>query len=269
MTISEDTIKVTFLSQFRHAVNEITFERPNSFGIAGLHASSEWPHTEVTFLDGEGQVRLQATAANLLTSLASDYEIGENDEVHREFLDLDITYIGRAYGTNGNRNAITRLANHETLQRIQGEMAMKRPDLDLWLVPLSFQGFSIIGEFGTWVGTVTDAEERAHAEEVERCPIPESQRVALTEGALIKHFDPEYNKNLKGTFPSRNHKDYSAVYSRELIGAGFDLETTPVGTRIGSAKSPHSWAHATVFSLRTDSEKQSILDLSSPMQRRQ
>ncbi|MFK4108309.1 hypothetical protein [Streptomyces sp. NPDC002176] len=266
MIIGEDTIKVTFLSQFRDAVNEVTFERPNSFGIAGLHASSEWPHTEVTFLDGDGQVRLQATAANLLTSLASDYEIGEIDEVHREFLDLDIAYIGRAYGTNGNRNAISRLANHETLQRIQGEMAMKRPDLDLWLVPLSFQGFSIIGEFGTWTGTVTDAEERAHAEEVEHCPIPEPQRVALTEGALIKYFDPEYNKNLKGTFPSRNHKDYSAVYSKELIGAGFDLETTQVGTRLGSAKIPHFWAHATVFSLRTASEKRSILDLTSPMQ---
>ncbi|MFF4558609.1 hypothetical protein [Streptomyces sp. NPDC001422] len=266
MIIDDEVMKVTFLSQFRHAVNEITFERPNSFGISGLHASSEWPHTEVTFMDHEGQVRLQATAANLLTSLASDYEIGEADEIHKDFLDLDIAYIGRAYGANGNRNAISRLANHETLQKIQGEMAMRRPDLDLWLVPLSFQAFSIIGEFGTWAGTVTDAEELAHAEEMERCPVPEPQRVALTEGALIKYFDPEYNKNLKGTFPSRSHKEYSAVYSSELIGAGFDLETTPIGTRLGSAKSPHSWAHATVFSLRTDSEKRSILDRTSPLQ---
>jgi hypothetical protein len=261
IVIDDETMKVTFVSHFRGAKNEITFERPNSFGIPGLRAVTEWPHAEVIFLDGDGEVRLRSLAAILLTSMASDYPLNESVEIHENFLDLDVVYIGRSYGDCGNRNAVGRLTNHETLQQVQADVAVKRPDLDVWLMPMAFKGYSMIGEFGLWIGDASESEEMEHAEELDRCPIPEVQRVALTEGALIRYFDAEYNKNLKKTFPKSGHKDYSAVYARDLIGAGFDMETTSVGARIGSGGRQHAWAHASVFSLRTAGEKKSLLDL--------
>jgi hypothetical protein len=258
--VTDDSLRITFRAQVRERWREITFGRPNTFDIPGLRVESAWPHTNVVFRDGDGEERLQATAALLLTSFVADPNFEVGDDVHEEYLDLDVEYVGRAYSQSG-RNAVDRLMNHETLQRVQADVAAKRPDREIWLVPMAFDAYSMIGEFGLWAGVATDEEEMAHAKDIDTYPVSEKERVALTEGALIRYFDPPYNKNLKQTFPSSAHRDYTSIYTRELIGAGFDLESTSVGTRLGSAARPAAWAHGHVFSLRSEGEKKSLLDL--------
>ena len=181
ISITKETIQITFLSQLKNDARAITFERPNPQKIPGLHEVSKWPHTEVMFLDEHGEVHFEALAANLLTSFASEYSYKEVEEVHKYFLDLEVVYIGRSYGLDGRRNAVDRLSNHETLQRIQADVAMKRQDLDIWLVPMAFEAYSIVGGFGTWQGEATEDEEQEHAEDIDNSPLPENQRVALTE----------------------------------------------------------------------------------------
>ena len=42
-------------------------------------------------------------------------------------LDLEVLYVGQAYGPDGRRSASERLAKHETLQAIYGEAVRRSP----------------------------------------------------------------------------------------------------------------------------------------------
>ncbi|MFJ4668939.1 hypothetical protein [Kitasatospora purpeofusca] len=260
--VTDDAIRGTFRSQVQGEFKEVTFEQQNTFGVPGLRAETKWPHTEVVLLDGAGEVRSRMAASVLLAMLMAGHDPRDEavQNAHLNFLDLHVEYIGRAY-SDGGRNSLDRLQKHETLQKIQAEVAATRPDRDILLVPMVFGARSVIAEFGPWRGTASKEAELQQFRAAQESSLPEAHRVALIEGALIRYFAPTYNNQMKHTFPRPTHKDYAAVYERELIGAGFELTTLSVGTRLGSDSQPPSWAHSRVFSLRTPDEKKSLLDL--------
>jgi hypothetical protein len=53
--------------------------------------------------------------------------------------DLEVLYVGQAYGEDGTRYAPERLKSHSTLQSIYSEIMNNEPDREVWLFLVSFQ----------------------------------------------------------------------------------------------------------------------------------
>jgi hypothetical protein len=116
-----------------------------------------------------------------------------------DFLDLEVLYIGQSYGVEGARTAPDRLKNHSTLQGIYAEAITNNPDCEIWLALMSFSQNNIMIFNGR-----TNFSEEEYKLDDERRPevirrlmyegINEQQKINFTEAALIKYFQPIYNK---------------------------------------------------------------------------
>ncbi len=131
-------------------------------------------------------------------------------------LPFEIKYIGQAYGNDGKRNAIDRLKKHETLQRIALSGVKHRHRLELILLELAeHRLFSHMNPF---------AQNIEESEIVKRISMgldklsntTENELVSLYEAALIRHFQPYYNRHFKNSFPSTNIKILQDCYDKDF-----------------------------------------------------
>lgn len=139
-------------------------------------------------------------------------------------VDFDIKYIGQAYGDGGSRNALDRLLKHETLQKIslKGYSRDYRLTLLLLSIKNSNQLVTMINPFAK---ERDEDGTRVKAGLDKLFNTTEEERVALYEAALIRYFQPQYNKEFKNSFPSTNlkllkdcyDKDFSAVVAEICI----------------------------------------------------
>jgi hypothetical protein len=142
-----------------------------------------------------------------------EYDLESND-------DLKVLYIGQAYGQEGERLAIDRLCSHETLQKI---LADTLPDHEILILFFRYENHRIIaGSIGDFKAeqTATKGEERDHFSKMMNSTFNFTRKniVSLAEAALIKYFEPKYNKMYKKNFPS-NHK-----VLEELLSTGQKLK---------------------------------------------
>lgn len=140
---------------------------------------------------------------------------------------FNIQYIGQAYGEDGNRNGLDRLLKHETLQKIA---LGKLPDshmIQVMLIEIQpatrtfmmFNPFAKMPDDGT---RVENAVESLYG-------TSEAQQVSLYEAALIRYFQPKYNNNFVGSFPSTNHRVLKQCYQKDMaaIIAEFCIDDIP------------------------------------------
>jgi hypothetical protein len=145
---------------------------------------------------------------------------------YRPELDLEVLYVGQAYGESGARSARDRLASHETLQGIYAEAIASAPDQEVWLLLLGLQEpYSMIQLGPTPPVPFLEPTEEEIASDLSRLwtRITEQQEINLAEASLIRYFAPPYNGIYKQTFPSPAHKTYSDCYELDLNTVGFGL----------------------------------------------
>jgi hypothetical protein len=194
-----------------------------SFDVAGK------PHV-ITYQVPEGSSLVQDDGCHFLRDSSGtrfwlkDTEVLKGLRAVSTAASFEVMYVGQAYGKNGSRSAVDRLLKHETLQRI----ALVGPPKDhcITLLLLSIQsGNQLITAFNPFAKDSESGEQRIGQGLDKLFGTTEEERVSLYEAALIRYFNPHFNKEFKESFPSTNlkilrdcyDKDFSAVVAEICI----------------------------------------------------
>ena len=215
---------------------------------------SAWPHTTFTFLLGDHEVLTGKTAL-----FAAGFP------PLREHIDLEVLYVGQSFGTAGEREAADRLQSHATLQQILGEASRLQPDREVWLTLFQFEEL-VIAAFDGRLGS-TDADIEADDGRIDRiCSgcVSEQQKINFTEAALIRYFEPRFNKTFRTNFPSPLHKSYAECYALDLNMVAVELGTEELYLRLYSQAKARQWIHFATFPLHDQNERRYMLDLLKP-----
>jgi hypothetical protein len=171
--------------------------------------------------------------------------------------------VGQAFGKDGSRQATDRLAQHETLQKVLVEISANEPHKEVWLALLSFQEpiqiMSIEGRKEVEIES-TKEESDSHYQKSFGVMPSWQQQINFTEAALIKYFQPPYNKKLRDTFPSPAHSTYSECYTLDLNTVAVELQTGETHLHFYSESAPASWFHIAQFPLHSIEQRKSMFD---------
>jgi hypothetical protein len=214
------------------------------------------------FFSSVGELLWGGPAALLLAdSMPDPLDKARPEEIDREFLDMSVQYVGQAYGKDGSRGALDRLASHETLQKILGELNDRNPYQQAWIAIFRFDGYTAMSSFGPWKGTASLDESIANMTATQGITLPGDQLTTLAEGSLIRYFRPPFNDRYKDTFPSSEHSSYRIPYKLDISAIGFDFETTGIKVRFGSNTAVPNWWHSGLFVISDPSVRRTFMDI--------
>lgn len=228
--------------------------------VGGVEVLSDWPYNVLRVMDANGKRIAKGNASLFLTyAMAAARTDEERLPVDAQFLDLQVDYVGKAYGSDGERGALARLQSHKTFQRILAELPR---DAEAWVILLNSDTQTLMTSIMPW-GKPGDAADLADNEHIERAlagPLTDEMIVDFTEGCLIKYFRPRYNIQLKDAFPHPTSKPLMELYSRDMNAVGFELDTRHLGVRLRSEKVTPSFQHAEIYPLHSAEERRSMFD---------
>ena len=98
-------------------------------------------------------------------------------------------------------------------------------------------------------------EDSQHIDRVLVADMTEQQRINFIEAALIKYFQPPYNKIYKDSFPNPAHSTYSECYDIDLNMVCIEMQTESVGLRLWSESVEPHWEHFCVFPLHSREDR--------------
>jgi streptogramin lyase len=172
--------------------------------------------------------------------------------------DLEVLYVGQAFGSVGERTAAERLKTHSTLQGIYYEASRLTPDQEVWLVLADSVEVRIASVDGTRTSLTTNDEDDAHIARTISSTMTEQQKINFSEAAIIRYFKPAYNTMFKDNFPNRAHKSYSECYDIDLNAVVAEVQSEPIGVRLWSPTVPPSDLHFCAFELHSPQERRSM-----------
>lgn len=258
--INHEFVEFDFKVQEKDEFKIQHFKTRNLLGSDNLDLVCEYPYSELKLVDKlNGKIVSQGFVYVLLNTIS--YHV-----LDPEFLDCEILYIGQAFGKDGNRTAIDRLQKHETLQLIYSEAIKKNPDSEIWICLASFDQVNIT----VMNGHLDFTEEELKQDEdtyldtintLNHDGMDEGQKINFTEAALIKYFQPQYNKEYKESFPTRDHKSYSECYDLDINSVGFEIDTSDkIKCNLYSQSTDRCHLHMISFLLHSPEERKAFFD---------
>ncbi len=249
--VDKKEISFQFKIQDKDRFKIIPFVIPNDTCTTNIEIKSEYPYTYFDFYFND-QLNLQTNAAIYLQHLMQHH-----NSTPLDCLDLDILYIGQSFGQNGERQAPERLLSHSTLQGIYAEAISKNPDNEIWIALTSFKQINLMAFNGR--GKYTDGELKKDNDRFSHVfnklnyeGINEQQKINFTEAALIKYFQPPYNKIYKDSFPNPAHITYSECYDLDINSICIELDTyDKTSCRFYSEKTGKKIRHMEKYSLHS------------------
>lgn len=152
-------------------------------------------------------------------------------------LDYEILYIGKAFSDKNPRNAVNRIFNHETVQRIYAETLDLNPNSTIWFMLCEFRYHSSI------VPRQSIPLEEALRLFQKSTSIKGDEKYKLIEASLINYFKPRFNDKFTTDFPSPKHQSYSTAYKINLNNIKVEFGITDLGRSIYSGSIPRSQLH--------------------------
>lgn len=260
-SITNEFIEIDYQVQRQQTFTKGHTKGRNYLGTSNASLVCEYPFNTYKIIDNANQEILQQ--GYVTTLLNSMYYYFED----RTFLDCEILYIGQSFGKEGSRNAIDRLKSHSTLQLIYSEAIKKNPDSEIWLALAAFEQLSF---------TVMDGHTKYTEEQLKRDEetfsdifykinyegLDESQVVTFTEAALIKYFQPQYNKEYKDSFPNKEHTSFSECYELDINSVCFEMDTSDkILCSFYSPSVERSHLHMATFLLHSPEERRLFFDV--------
>jgi hypothetical protein len=256
--VTPEAVRGAFVVNRREGQQIYDFEVGNGPKNPVVSLECDYPYSDFFFRDPSGKSIINGSVAQYLAMTGAH-------EVYPEVLDLEVLYVGQAYGKDGKRTAPQRLVHHETLRKIYAEAIHRSPEMDIWIVLFSFDEWilaSFEGRKDTF-GT-TEEEDLAHMQKVLHTDVTEGQRINYTEAARIRYFQPPYNIEFKDSFPDQKHTSYAEGYALDLNAVYVELDTSQMGCRcrLWSPAAPPEWVHLISYQLHSPEERQHMFDLS-------
>ena len=159
-------------------------------------------------------------------------------------INFQIEYIGQSFANDGHRNAIERLSNHSTLQKILADTLASSSKKDIRIFLLGAENIDLssinINNSNASIVTIQDSPKALTPEYVN-----------LLEAFLINYFKPKYNQTyVSGSIPTTKHKSYKKIvdenYDEFIVSAGvseskhtyiFNTDTQSIRVEQGFTKS--------------------------------
>lgn len=226
---------------------------PNPFKSKDIQLKSKYPHRYFFLEDKKNKDLLYISSSRILDDARIEGAILPDPK----FLDFEVLYVGQTQ-RKSKTPAIDRLISHKTLQKIHTK---KRPDKDIYIVLCCFDATGTVEVRGT-----VRTQEKYEKEDQKRLKsfmksqlkLTPKQHITLTEAALIKYFEPEYNKIHK-TFPKSKKKSYEFIYNMDLNAVSVEINTDLF---FYTDKVKTSQKHFQRFYLSNDKERRKFLDFS-------
>lgn len=218
---------------------DIRFSLPNNTTLVGNGA----PENPWHIVDSEGQ-----------HFVPSDEILLQRLNHEKKVQNMKVLYIGQAFGEDGSRNALDRLKKHETLQRIAVTGVPDGYMLDLLLLEIvpATRLVTLINpkakDSTTTEGRIKNGIDKIYTTD-------EAERTTLYEAALIRYFQPKFNKIFKDSFPSTNMKILRDCYQKDIsaIIAEICFDALPF-TLWSDSIEPKSY-HTSVHDLHKDEDR--------------
>lgn len=258
IVITKERIKGVFHSHRRGALEPIPWERPNPFGESELKFECEYPYNTFAFTAPDGR-EVGGEVSTVLTS----FQIAGPKVETQSALDLEILYVGQAYGKKGERSAMNRLARHETLQKIYSDANRRAPEMDVLIILWRFEETQLATFFPPEDEDTSEDALKAEEERTARmlaATISEEQKVNFTEAALIRYFQPVYNTQFKDQFPTPAHASYAECYKIDLNMVSAEIHTMSVQTKLWGPGAPSALMHFATFPLHSEEERRHMFD---------
>lgn len=211
---------------------------------------SKYPHHTLEVYDEKGEFFRSIPIALIAGFFKGDFH---------NFLDLEVIYVGQAYGSEGNRHAITRLNSHSTLQKILADIASDQPNYEVLLLLYPFEYHRLIYNMdGRAKPTIDGDADKKHAAQVFEAKFKRNMRISIAEAALIRHFEPKYNDIFKSNFPSNKHKILKKAYDLDFAALVVEINTEDLWVRHYSHSKPNMEHHICKFDLHSPEERKSF-----------
>ncbi|QEL18784.1 hypothetical protein [Limnoglobus roseus] len=255
IVVTPEAIRGTVIAQRRGKPQQYDFEVKNYPADPVVKCECEYPYSDFRFIDAKGEVALEGPVIQYLMKAG----VGS---VYPELVDLEILYVGQAYGKDGSRTAPQRLTSHETLQKILAEAIQRSPDMQIWIVLFSFGEWLIASFDGrVEVNEEEQKEDLSHMWNVLGTRITEAQRINYCEAALIRYFQPQYNTEFKNSFPSASHSSYAECYKLDLNSVAVEIDCRPIGSRFWSQTVEPAWDHLISYPLHSEEERRDMFKM--------
>jgi hypothetical protein len=256
---TDEYVDLYFKIQKEDTFEELHIQIENVFGTTDVVIDATYPNSRFELL-ANGEVVFEASAAVFLQQFYQHLE-------ERHFLDLDVLYIGQSFGVEGARTAPDRLKSHSTLQNIYAEAISINPDCEIWLVLASFLQINLMMFDGRT--EFTDEERRADKVRFQNVynklnweGINEQQKINFTEAALIRYFEPPYNKVYKDSFPNPAHVTYTECYDLDVNAVCIELQTfEKANFCLYSEKARAAPWHMQNFPLHSPQDRKSMFEI--------
>lgn len=252
LKITKDRYSVGFMVHDQKNPKFFEAEFPNNLGYVSFELADSL--NRIRILGAEGQVLTEGKSSLMYPLCIQKYEPD---------LDLEVLYVGQAFGKDGHRLASHRLNSHDTLQKIYADAMDKNPSKEVWLILWQFHPYYI-----SMLGAATydslfgfDKSFEIHENTINYA-LPMDQQITVTEAALIKYFSPFYNTEYKTTFPDSSHSSYEVCYQLDLNSVAFELDTNSIVTRLYSDTIQPSIYHVHNFFLHSNSDRKDMFKIS-------
>jgi len=176
--------------------------------------------------------------------------------------DLEVMYIGQAFGRTKTKKIDYRLENHDKIQKIAIDILNKGSNEEVLIIGLKIE----VKDLATSILTIdssTKAPTLSELIELQKkasLRIPEGQEITMFEASLIRYFQPRLNTEYKGTFPKR-HISYEDIFNTNFDYSAMEINTSPTLCRIYSEKiQERKYIHSQHYPLTSKSEKESFFE---------
>jgi hypothetical protein len=184
---------------------------------------SPYPYNEIRTYDSEGRiVRLMPANAVSVYQTQLSYE--------HAFRKLKVLYVGQSYA-GGHSSAFDRLRKHDTLQKILATTAYESPSNEILVLAVEYLPPRIISTMnGMDKSLIRDERDEKRFTKALDADFSKKLQISLVEAALIRYFQPKYNKVYKKKFPSRDLKVLQQCYQYDFSSLAVEFDTSELVT---------------------------------------
>lgn len=249
-SIDSEKVSLCFKITNNGDFEEVILNVANNLGVTDI--VSQYPFTDLDLKNKDGEIVSGGKVSFFYNQLL------KMENIYHNSLNLKVLYIGQAFGENGERLASDRLINHSTLQKIYSDTMYKSPDREIWLILMEFEPYLISagGKGFENNSSLGDAETEEHLFNLLTTPVDPDQEITFTEAALIRYFQPIYNKEYKTSFPKDTHSSYHQCYQLDVNSVAFELQTkSDLFTMLYTDEIEPSFYHIKHFPLYSEKER--------------
>lgn len=234
------------------------FSNPFDMPITEI-GKTDYPHSVLRFILG-GSVPVEMR----LHDVARFSEIEARDP-----LGMKVEYVGQSFGKDGESDALQRLIGrtgkqgHGSFQRILAEITDSHPDSECHVLLYNYgqyKNYMFMGGRSSPPTFDFDTDD-GRLEQLMSASYSRENRIDLAEAALIRYFQPTYNETYKKTFPDETHKMLESLFAADVTGLAVTLSTLEHRLATYSDYAPPTSIHCARYSIVTDQERASFLDL--------